>query len=170
MQHVSCDEHYATLSKACRAMTRHGSCLIKKGDLEGAVAVLNKALTEHRTADTLKLRNQAEKMLKQQQEDAYVDLSVAEEEKNKGNEAFKESKYPEAIACYTEALRRGPPGKWDEAYKVFSNRAACYSKLGAFPEGFIPHLFNLCIIHMAVQTNDECMVPLMCSLYSVHIM
>lgn len=99
------------------------------------MAILNKSLTEHRTADTLKLRDQAEKMLKRKQEEAYEDLSLAEEEKNKGNQAFKEEKYPEAIAFYTEALKRGPPGKWEDAYKVFSNRAACYSKLGAFPEG-----------------------------------
>lgn len=116
-------------------MTRHGNCLIKKGDLQGAIDVLNRALTEHRTADTLKLRDGAEKALKKQQEEGYVDLALADEQKVKGNEAFKEQKFPEAVAFYTEALRRGPPGQWEDAYKVFSNRAACYTKLGALPEG-----------------------------------
>ena len=55
--------------------------------------------------------------------------------KNEGNEAFKAADYPKAIERYTEALKRGPPGQWDEAYKCFSNRAACYTKLGAMPEG-----------------------------------
>ena len=116
-------------------MTRHGNCLIKQGNLEAAVDVLNRALTEHRTADALKLRDSAERTLKQRREDAYIDLAAADEEKNKGNEAFKGADYPTAVAHYSEALKRGPPAKWDEAYKVHSNRAACYTKLGALPQG-----------------------------------
>ena len=58
--------------------------------------------------------------------------------KNEGNDAFKAADYPKAIDRYTEALKRGPPGQWEEAYKCFSNRAACYTKLGAMPEGARP--------------------------------
>lgn len=119
-------------------MTRHGNCLIKKDDLEGAVEMLNRALTEHRTADTLKLRDSAERTLKQRREESYVDLALADEAKIKGNDAFKAADYPKAVAHYSEALRRGPAGKWDEAYKVYSNRAACYTKLGALPDGVTP--------------------------------
>jgi stress-induced-phosphoprotein 1 len=50
-------------------------------------------------------------------------------------QAFKEQKYPEAVRHYTEALARGPPGVNPEAHKLFSNRAACYTKLGAWNEG-----------------------------------
>ncbi len=54
---------------------------------------------------------------------------------DKGNLAFKEQRYPEAVAAYEEALKRGPPSVNPEAYKLYSNLAACYTKLGAYPEG-----------------------------------
>ena len=49
--------------------------------------------------------------------------------------AFKEQKYPEAVKHYTEALARGPPKINPDAHKLFSNRAACYTKLGAWDAG-----------------------------------
>ena len=50
-------------------------------------------------------------------------------------QAFKDQNYPEAVKHYTEALERGPPSVNPEAHKLFSNRAACYTKLGAWDQG-----------------------------------
>jgi stress-induced-phosphoprotein 1 len=118
-----------------RAMTRKGNALVKKGDLAEAIEVYNRSLTEHRNADTLKRLQEAEKALKEQTEEAYIDTDKSSEEKELGNAAFKAQKYPEAVAHYTEALKRGPPKVNPEAFKLFSNRAACYTKLGAWNEG-----------------------------------
>uniref|UniRef100_A0A7S0RRP4 STI1 domain-containing protein n=1 Tax=Chlamydomonas leiostraca TaxID=1034604 RepID=A0A7S0RRP4_9CHLO len=118
-----------------KAMARKGSALAKLERLEEAIAVFNKSLTEHRNADTLKKLNDAEKALKDKREREYIDMALSNEEKDKGNAAFKEARYPEAVAHYNEALKRGPPAVNPEAHKLYSNLAACYTKLGAYPDG-----------------------------------
>ena len=50
-------------------------------------------------------------------------------------QAFKDQQYPEAVKHYTEALSRGPAKVNPEAHKLYSNRAACYTKLGAWDAG-----------------------------------
>eukprot|EP00878_Enallax_costatus_P004085 GHUV01004311.1.p1 GENE.GHUV01004311.1~~GHUV01004311.1.p1 ORF type:complete len:462 (+),score=153.33 GHUV01004311.1:746-2131(+) len=118
-----------------KALARKGNALVKLGQLEEAIAAYNKSLTEHRTADTLKKLNDTEKALKEKTEKEYINMDVSTQEKDLGNTAFKEQRYPEAVQHYQEALKRGPPSVNPEAYKVYSNLAACYTKLGAYPEG-----------------------------------
>lgn len=57
-------------------------------------------------------------------------------------QAFSEARYPDAVKHYTEALARGPPGINADAHKLYSNRAACFTKLGAFPEGVKVWMYN----------------------------
>ncbi|KAK9068015.1 hypothetical protein SSX86_012126 [Deinandra increscens subsp. villosa] len=117
-----------------RALTRKGSALVKLAktskDYEPAIETFQKALTEHRNPDTLKKLNDAERAKKELEQQEYYDPELAEKEREKGNECFKEQKYPDAIRHYTETLRRNPKDA-----KAYSNRAACYTKLGAMPEG-----------------------------------
>ncbi|KAI3828881.1 hypothetical protein L1987_02992 [Smallanthus sonchifolius] len=117
-----------------RALTRKGSALVKMAktskDYEPAIETFQKALTEHRNPDTLKKLNDAERAKKELEQQEYFNPELAEKEREKGNEYFKEQKYPEAIKHYTEALRRNPKDA-----KAYSNRAASYTKLGAMPEG-----------------------------------
>lgn len=117
-----------------KALTRKGTAIVKTAktskDYEPAIEIFQKALTEHRNPDTLKKLNDAEKAKKDLEQQEYFDPNLADEEREKGNECFKQQKYPEAIRHYTEALRRNPKDP-----KVYSNRAACYTKLGAMPEG-----------------------------------
>lgn len=117
-----------------RALTRKGSALVKLAksskDYEPAIEAFQKALTEHRNPETLKKRNEAERAKKELEQQEYFDPQIADEEREKGNECFKQQKYPEAVKHYTEALKRNPSDP-----RVYSNRAACYTKLGALPEG-----------------------------------
>ncbi|KAM7531157.1 hypothetical protein LguiB_034567 [Lonicera macranthoides] len=117
-----------------RALTRKGTALVKMAkcskDYEPAIETFQKALTEHRNPETLKKLNDAEKAKKELEQQEYFDPKLADEEREKGNEYFKEQKYPEAVKHYTESLRRNPKDP-----RAYSNRAACYTKLGAMPEG-----------------------------------
>lgn len=117
-----------------KALTRKGTAFVKMAktskDFLPAIEAFQKALTEHRNPDTLKKLNEAEKAKKELEQQEYFDPKLADEEREKGNQYFKEQKYPEAIKHYTESLRRNPKDP-----KAYSNRAACYTKLGAMPEG-----------------------------------
>ncbi|KAL0923707.1 hypothetical protein M5K25_007774 [Dendrobium thyrsiflorum] len=127
-------ELHSDFKMIARALTRKGSALVKMAkcskDYEPAIETFQKALTEHRNPDTLKKLNDAERAKKEAEQQEYYDPKVADEEREKGNEFFKEQKYPEAVKHYTEALKRNPLDP-----KTYSNRAACYTKLGALPEG-----------------------------------
>ncbi|GMH26629.1 hypothetical protein Nepgr_028472 [Nepenthes gracilis] len=117
-----------------RALTRKGTALMKLAksskDYDAAIEVFQKALTEHRNPDTLKKLNDAERAKKELEQQEYFDPQIADEEREKGNECFKQHKYPEAVKHYSEAIKRNPQDP-----RAYSNRAACYTKLGALPEG-----------------------------------
>lgn len=127
-------ELHSDYKMVARALTRKGTAYVKMAkcskDYEPAIETFQKALTEHRNPDTLKKLNEAEKAKKDLEQQEDFDPKLADEEREKGNEFFKQQQYPEAIKHYTEALRRNPKDA-----RVYSNRAACYTKLGALPEG-----------------------------------
>uniref|UniRef100_A0A0D3FYE5 STI1 domain-containing protein n=1 Tax=Oryza barthii TaxID=65489 RepID=A0A0D3FYE5_9ORYZ len=127
-------ELHADFKIISRALTRKGTALAKIAkcfkDYDVAIETYQKALTEHRNPDTLKKLNDAERAKKELEQQEYYDPKIADEEREKGNEFFKQQKYPEAVKHYSEALRRNPKDP-----RVYSNRAACYTKLGAMPEG-----------------------------------
>uniref|UniRef100_A0A0D3E4P7 STI1 domain-containing protein n=2 Tax=Brassica TaxID=3705 RepID=A0A0D3E4P7_BRAOL len=117
-----------------KALTRKGTALGKMAkvskDYEPVIETYQKALTEHRNPDTLKRLNEAERAKKELEQQEYFDPAIGDEEREKGNQFFKEQKYPDAVRHYTEAIKRNPKDP-----RAYSNRAACYTKLGAMPEG-----------------------------------
>ncbi|MCL7047072.1 hypothetical protein MKW94_014008, partial [Papaver nudicaule] len=88
-----------------RALTRKGTAFVKMAktsqDYAPAIEAFQKALTEHRNPDTLKKLNEAEKAKKDLEQQEYFDPKLADEEREKGNDSFKQQKYPEAVSHYS---------------------------------------------------------------------
>mmetsp|Transcript_36953 Transcript_36953/g.50933 ORF Transcript_36953/g.50933 Transcript_36953/m.50933 type:complete len:498 (+) Transcript_36953:1285-2778(+) len=112
-----------------KAFHRKGKALIKQKKYTEACAVLQKSLSEKRSADVLKDYQLAEKLKKKQDMEDYFDTDKSLEAKSRGNEFFQKHQFPDAVKEYTEAIKRNPK---DAA--LYSNRAAAYTKLMAYTE------------------------------------
>ena len=120
-------EHRADYKLVAKAMGRIGNAQRRKGDLDSAKTWLEKSLTEHRKPETKEQLSEVESEIKERDRLAYIDPDKAAQSKALGNEAFTSGKYADAVKHYTEAIKRAPSDA-----KLFSNRAAAYTKLAAF--------------------------------------
>ena len=123
-------EHRADYKLIAKALARKGNVYLKQEQWEDAIKWFDKSLTEHTDQEVVKRKQKAEKVLAEIERQRYIDPEKSAEEKEKGNDLFKKGNYPEAVKCYTEAIRRNP-----EDARLYSNRAACYTKLAEFRLG-----------------------------------
>jgi len=120
-------ENRADFKLVAKAMSRAGNANLKKDDHKEALKWFNKSLSEFRAPDVVKKVKQIEKTLADAEAKAYQNPDLAEEERIKGNTVFTAGDFPTAVRHYSEALKRNP-----EDPKIYSNRAAAYSKLMEF--------------------------------------
>jgi len=107
-----------------KAWLRVGNAFGKQNKFDEAINAYNKGLLEDWTDQLKDALKKAEILKKKKDEEAYHDPIKSEEHKKKGNEFFENAKWKDALGEYTEALRRDPKN-----YKIYSNRAACFTKL-----------------------------------------
>ncbi|KAJ2789000.1 Hsp90 cochaperone, partial [Coemansia helicoidea] len=122
-------ENRAEYKHIAKALGRIGTAHSKKDNLDAAIRYYGQSLAEHRTADVLDKLRTLEKLRKQRAEEDYHDEGKAEEARERGNALFKEGKFAEAQAEYSEAIKRNPGDA-----RNYSNRAACLTKLMAIPD------------------------------------
>jgi len=122
-------EQRADYKLVARAMTRIGTALVKLGRPKEAIEWYEKSLTEFRDANTLKLLRDLEKKVSEEERLAYINPELAVKAKDEGNEHFKGQRFPQAVECYTEAIKRDPSNS-----VYLTNRATAYNKLGAYPQ------------------------------------
>ncbi|CAH0406778.1 unnamed protein product [Chilo suppressalis] len=123
-------ENRADFKLIAKAFTRIGNAYRKMEQWKLAKTYFEKSMSEHRTPEIKTLLSEVEKKIAEEEKKAYVDPVKAEQEKELGNEYFKKGDYSTAVKHYTEAIQRNPDDP-----KLYSNRAACYTKLAAFDIG-----------------------------------
>ncbi|CAH0550139.1 unnamed protein product [Brassicogethes aeneus] len=118
-------ENRADFKLIAKSFMRIGNAYKRMKKYESAKTCYEKSLTEHRTPEAESLLSDVEKVIKEEEIKANFDMELAEKEKEKGNELFKKGDFAAALKHYCEAIKRN----LDDA-KLYSNRAACYMKLG----------------------------------------
>jgi stress-induced-phosphoprotein 1 len=122
-------EQRADFKLIAKAFGRIGNAYAKQGNYEQAIRFYNKSLTEHRTADILEKLRDIERAKKEQERASYHSPELSDRAREEGNDYFKTGEWAKAVERYSEAIKRN-----DTDPKAYSNRAACYTKLMAFPE------------------------------------
>jgi len=123
-------KNFADYALIAKAYARIGNAYTKMSKYAEAVEAYNKSLTEHRNKEVVETLKKVEKLKEEHDKAAYLNPEKSKEAKERGNEHFKNGKYPEAVKEYTEAINRNPTDA-----VLYSNRAAAYTKLTAYNEG-----------------------------------
>jgi stress-induced-phosphoprotein 1 len=120
----------AGYEETAKVLQRKASAYLKAGDLKTAIEWYGKAQLEHfdKAIDRkVKLLTQD---FKKAEKAAYINPELGLAAKERGNAAFREGKFPDAIKEYEEAIKRDPTNA-----PFRNNLAAAYLKMGLFNDG-----------------------------------
>jgi len=120
-------ENRADYQLVAKPIARMGNVYLKQGNFDEAIEHFERSLTEHRADSVVKQLNAVKKQQVDVARKAYVDPIKAESEREEGNKSFKSGVWPDALKHYSESIKRNP-----DVAKVYSNRAATYTKLAEF--------------------------------------
>ena len=101
-------ENMAPFEDRAKALTRCAKAYQKKKDLGMAIEMCKSAQLESYSKDTQRLLKSLELEKKKKDKLDYQDEGKAQEAKQRGNDFFREKKFPEAIKEYEEAVKRAP--------------------------------------------------------------
>jgi len=110
-----------------KLLQRIGSAHVKAGDLKAALEWYGKAQLENFDNAIERKVKLLELDLKKAVKAAYINPELAVDAKERGNTAFRDGKFPDAIKEYEEAIKRDPN---NPAYH--NNLAATFLKIGLF--------------------------------------
>lgn len=113
-----------------KAYHRIGNAYEKQAKYTEAIEAQQNALMEHPLPAAKSALKKLATKKKEAEALAYLSEEKSEDAKARGNECFKAGKWTDAIEEYNDALKRNP-----DNYRVYSNRAACYSKLMDWQRG-----------------------------------
>jgi len=120
-------DNQADFKLIAKALARISNSYLKQNNVKEGLVWMDKSLSEYRDPELVKKRVELAKVFAEKERLAYINPEIAQQEKNLGNELFKKGDYPGAMRHYNEAIKRDP-----ENAVLYSNRAACYTKLAEF--------------------------------------
>lgn len=107
-----------------KTWARLGQAYINLGQLSEAISAFESALVE-KYDRKIELKLQKTRQDKKTKDaELYLDEEKSLQHRELGNKAFQDGRWSDAIAEYSEAIRRNP-----KDHRCYSNRSACFSKL-----------------------------------------
>jgi stress-induced-phosphoprotein 1 len=106
---------------------RMAAAFLKKDDMDSAIDAYGKAQLEHHDKATERKMKNLELERKKRAREQYISPELGLEAKERGNTAFRQGNYPQAIEEYEEATKRDPTNA-----PFRNNLAAAYLKMGLF--------------------------------------
>jgi stress-induced-phosphoprotein 1 len=119
--------HRSTFEDKAKVYQRMGAAYVKMNDLKSAIAAYNKSQMEQHDKGVERKIKTLELEFRKAEKEAYINPELALEAKERGNAAFREGKFGEAVHEYEEAVKRDPTSA---PYR--NNLAAALQKVGDF--------------------------------------